>query len=1776
MSIAQIQGRDHVSPLVGTEVAVSGIVTATLSNGFYLQDPLGDGDPATSEGIFVFTRETPSVAIGDGVAVGGTVAEFIPGGPETGNLSTTQISASFVSVQSSGNPLPAPVIMGENGRPVPNEIIDDDNLTSFDPETDAIDYYESLEGMRVSVEDAVAVGGTSGFGEIPVVGDGGSESNNRTEAGGVFIEEASFNPQRIHVDDAITQGPPAVDVGDQFTAPIVGVMDYSFGNFKLLNTEPLPGVTGSGNAPEVSQLTAGDDQLTIATYNVLNLDPSDGSPGSSDDQLTRLAQQIAGNLNAPDIIALQEIQDNTGTTDDGVVAADETFAALIAAIETEGGPTYAFTQIDPLDNQDGGAPGSNIRVGYLYNPERVEFVERGIPDATTPVELTEDGFDPNPGRVDPNNPVFSAEGGEGTRKSLSAEFTFNGETVYVVNNHLKSKFGSPPLFGAEQPAIDNTAEQRNAQAEVIRDFAAELLAENPAAKLVVLGDFNEFDFRATQNIIEEAGLTNLVDRVQQGDRYTFNFEGNSQVLDGLMVSPALANSAEVDIVHVNTDFSNDTAASDHEPILARLDFGIDEIPVIGRYAAGGEEQLEAGAEITAHDPRTQRLFTTNSADGTLDIVDISDPSMPTLVDQIDMSAYGAGLNSVAVKNGLVAVAVENADGNRPGSVVLFDTDGNLVGGAGAGVLPDMVTFTPDGQYLLVANEGEPTDEGDPEGSISVIDVASEGFIKPSMLIDFTEFDGSEDALRERGVRIFPDRSASEDFEPEYIAVSADSSTAMVTLQENNAVAKIDLGTMRVVDVIALGAKDHSQPGNGLDASDRDGGINIANWPVFGLLMPDAIASFEANGETYYITANEGDARDEDARIEDLTLDPEAFPNAEALQQEENLGRLEVSTIDGDTDGDGDFDQLFSYGGRSFTILDANGSQVYDSGDMLEQIVASQLPVFHNANDENDSFDSRSDAKGGEPEGVVTFMRDGAPHAAVGLERAGGFALFDLSDPTAPVFEGYVNSRNPEGADGTLEAGDISPEGLIHIDAANSPNGAPLLVVAHELSGTTALYQLDEPGEPYTLQILAASDLEGGVAAIENAPLFARLVEYFQESTDIPTLTISAGDNVIPGPFFNAATDSTLDGVLTEVYRELLDDPSLEVESDKGRVDMTIMNTLGFDASATGNHEFDAGDGGFEGYVRPDEGGYPGPQFPYLSANLEWQDSIVADLFTEEVLSTKAFTIEAEGEPLRIANAAIAEKGGEKIGIVGATTQILESITSAGSVAVTEPAGMNDMPALAEILQPVIDDVIAQGVNKVVLTTHLQQLALEQELIGLLNGVDIVMAGGSDALFADETDTLRPEDTGPEQPFPLVTENADGDPALIIGARGEYQYLARLVVEFDAAGRVTPESVDPEVSGAFASLPEVVDAVDGGVPGDRAELVASLTDAIQGVVIESDSNVFGETAVFLEGRREVVRTEETNLGNLTADANLAYARSIDPEVQASLKNGGGIRAEIGTFASDGTPLPPAANPLSGKEEGEVSQLDIENSLRFNNSLSIVTLTREGLVEIMEHAVSASGDGATPGQFPQVGGLAFSYDTDFEPGSRVQSLALVDEAGAVSDVLVENGELVGDAAATVKIVTLGFLAGGGDGYPYPDLALEVVDLEQPDDAPRTGAADFAADGTEQDALAELLAASFVDAPFDSADTPASEDRRIQNLDEVPKDTVLDGLQIGDVLDPGDIPLALLDGPAPDLGEAPGETGSQQAAAGFDDSLPEGGISVPQVEVATLVTEEATTGA
>ena len=466
---------------------------------------------------------------------------------------------------------------------------------------------------------------------------------------------------------------------------------------------------------------------------------------------------------------------------------------------------------------------------------------------------------------------------------------------------------------------------------------------------------------------------------------------------------------------------------------------------IGRYDT-------TGAEISAYDPATKRLFVTG-AGANVEVLDLSDPSNPTLFKTLTFDA-----TSVAVKNGMVAIAVPfPGDNSQKGSVYLYDSASSLDNPVivEVGYLPDMVTFTPDGRRVLVANEGERVPNADPEGSVSIIDLGR-GIEKAQVKhATFTSYNGRRAELLAEGVRIFADAaSVAQDFEPEYIAISSDSKTAWITLQENNAIAILQIPASSFKDIVPLGYKDHSLLGNGLDASDKDKAINIANWPVFGMYMPDGISAFDVNEQTYLITGNEGDSRDlanEESRVKDLTLDPTAFPDAATLQKDANLGRLTVSNLDGDTDGDGDYDKLFVYGARSFSIWAADGSQVFDSGDQLEQITSVDSPSLFNANNGSAAdFDTRSDNKGPEPEGVTTAVINGVTYGFIGLERAGGGVMvYDLSDPTNPAFVEYVRSDL-----------DVSPEGLLFVSAESSPNGSPLLVVTNEVSGTVTVYQIE--------------------------------------------------------------------------------------------------------------------------------------------------------------------------------------------------------------------------------------------------------------------------------------------------------------------------------------------------------------------------------------------------------------------------------------------------------------------------------------------------------------------------------------------------------------------------------------------------------------------------------------------------------------------------------------------------------------------------------------------
>lgn len=564
VAIRDIQGAAHTSPLDGQMVAgVHGIVTAIdEGDGFYMQDPNPDENDATSEGIFVVSENTDAVTVGDEVLLSGTVNERGFGS----ELTTTRIELTgTVTISSTGNSLPAAIVIGEGGRMPPNQVIDDDSLSSFDANTDGIDFYESLEGMRIQVNNALAVGPTSRFGEIPVVSDNGTNAGPFTPNGGLIISTDDFNPERIIFDDGIVRSEPAVNTGDRFSDSLTGVVGYSFSNFKILNTEPLPAVTSGGLMSETTSLTGTANKLTISSFNVENLDGEDSA-----EKFAAVASVIANNLQAPDIIALQEIQDNNGSTDDGTVDASETYNTLIAAITAAGGPTYEFRDIAPQDKVDGGQPGANIRVGFLFNPARVSFVDRAGGDASSAVSavMGDAGVELSfsPGRIDPTNDAF-----EESRKPLAGEFIFDNQKVIVINGHFNSKSGDNGLFAGVQPPVLGSETQRLLQAGVVNSFVDQILAVDADAKVIVLGDLNDFEFSSPLTTLADDVLVNLINTLPNNERYSYIFDGNSQTLDHILLSHNLFNyGAEFDVVHSNADFAARNRGSDHDALIARV------------------------------------------------------------------------------------------------------------------------------------------------------------------------------------------------------------------------------------------------------------------------------------------------------------------------------------------------------------------------------------------------------------------------------------------------------------------------------------------------------------------------------------------------------------------------------------------------------------------------------------------------------------------------------------------------------------------------------------------------------------------------------------------------------------------------------------------------------------------------------------------------------------------------------------------------------------------------------------------------------------------------------------------------------------------------------------------------------------------------------------------------------------------------------------------------------------------------------------------------------
>ncbi|WP_246171468.1 Ig-like domain-containing protein [Sphingobium limneticum] len=587
--IGQIQGEGHVSAYVGQTVITDGIVTAVASNGFYLQSAVGDGNARTSDGIFIFTSSAPGVVVGDAASVRGTVSEYA-GDPSS--LSVTQIVSPVVNVTSQGNALPSAVLIGTGGLTPPSQAIDHDALSNYDPANDGIDFWESLEGMRVTIDAPQVVSNTNQYGETDVVASHGVGATGMNDRGGITISPnadgtVDYNPEKIQIDadSIILPGyNPAHSIGDQL-ASVTGVLNYSFGNYELLATEAVSVTKDVTLEREATTLQGDANYLSIATYNVENLD-------AGDNKFDILASNIVYNLKAPDIVALQEIQDADGAGTGGNLSGTVTAQGLIDSIYAQTGKHYAYVEVAPdTANSTGGEPNGNIRNGFLYNVDRVSYVEGSA-------ELITGG-------------AYA-----GSRKPLAAQFNFAGQTITAIDVHFTSRGGSDPNWGNTQPAQAAGDAARTAQAAGVKAYIQEHLADDPSLNFAVLGDFNGFYFEEAQTQLTDAAkggmLTNLNTLLPPEERYSYMFEGNAQQIDHILVTGGLAQNARYDAVHINAQFSGDRPI-DHDPQLALLMLGAAPKDLVLTNAAVAEN-LPAGSLVgtlaatdTANDVLTYKL-----------------------------------------------------------------------------------------------------------------------------------------------------------------------------------------------------------------------------------------------------------------------------------------------------------------------------------------------------------------------------------------------------------------------------------------------------------------------------------------------------------------------------------------------------------------------------------------------------------------------------------------------------------------------------------------------------------------------------------------------------------------------------------------------------------------------------------------------------------------------------------------------------------------------------------------------------------------------------------------------------------------------------------------------------------------------------------------------------------------------------------------------------------------------------------------------------------------
>ncbi|MGO4349615.1 5'-nucleotidase C-terminal domain-containing protein [Paenibacillus sp. MCAF9] len=1588
IAIHTIQGETHKSIYTNVKVSnVTGIITSVSANSFYMQAPDGEQDenPNTSEAIQVY-KPAHGLAVKDGVSVTGTVEEF----GNSPSLTVTQINAATITKVSSNNQLPTATLVGTGGRIIPN-LIDTDSFSKFNPENDAIDFFESLESMLVEVKNPTITGPYANA-VTPITFDNGANNPVKTAVGGIVLQgnglsaiDSSLNPQKLYVGGSKPAG-AEIKTGDAFNGNIVGVIQYAGDLYKLMPTQALPTIVRSANVQKVTNIVPNPDKLTIATFNVENFSADQTAKAA------KIASIIVTNMKQPDIIGLMEVQDNDGEKDTENTDADQSFKTLIDAIKAKGGPTYSYTDIAPERNKDGGAPGGNIRVGFLYQAERVTLAQGTKGDYKSTIKVNGiGGLTQNPGRIGSDDASTFAS----SRKPLVAEFMFQGKRVVAIANHLNSKGGDGKPWGDVQPVVRSSEVQRAKQAEAVNSFVKELTTKDPEASVVVLGDFNDFQFSGTLNKIKGNELTNLVDTLPVSERYSYIYDGNSQTLDHILVDKANGTTAEIDVVHVNADFSTEQGrVSDHDPLLAQLDlsskkaaeFAMTLMHTNDTHAnlANVAKRVTAVQQVRNETVNSLLLDAGDVFSGTLYFNKYLGQADLTFMNLMKYNAMVFGNHEFDKELSVLADFVKKAKFPFVSSNIDFSKEPAL-----NGLLSEQAAgeAAQDGKIYnsLILEVGED------KTKVGVIGLTTEDtkfLASPGPNIIFNDYI----AKAKETVKMLQDQGINKIIALTHLGHAFD-------LQLAEQVAGIDVivgghshtkvDAPKVVKThgeptLVVQAEEYNKYLGRLDLKFNQAGV-LTKWDGklldIATFAPDPVASElldpytkgieaikqQVIGKTnVFLDGGNPSGRVAEVNLGNIMTDGMVSKVKSFVDSNPDLKKLDVKGFVGiqngggirkpiplkaigKADGDitlGELLEVMPFG-NNLTSLRMTGQEIVDA---LENGVSGIETVqgrFPQVSGMRYYYDSKKQPEVLDANGQLVTA--GKRIAKVEIKNAdGSYSAIDLNayyfvatnSFMANGGDFYRSMKKAKDDGRQYEMNIVDYEVFIEYLTKIGTINMGLEGRITDLKGEP----LPGDNDPFKLTIMHVNDTHAHLDSI--AKRFTAIKEIRAEVKD--SILLDAGDVFSGTLFFNKYL---------------------------GQADLAFMNKIGYDAMVFGNHEFDKGPSVLADFIKKAE-------FPFVSSNIDFsKEPAMNGLVSEQAIGKPA----AKG---KIYDAIILDEGGQKIGVFGLTTEDTKFLASPGDNIVFE-----DYIKKAEETVKMLEK---EGINKIVALTHLGN-EFDKVLAEKVTGIDVIVGGHSHT----------------KVDAPLVY-HATGEPTLVVQAEQYGNYLGRLDLEFNNKGILTAWNGKLLTVSGYAADPEAVEMLKPYSAG----------------VADIQKQVIGKTNVFLDGDRNSVRSKETNLGNLITDGMVSKVKSfvnsnealkqLDVKGYVGIQNGGGIRESIKKTAE-------------GKVDGDISMGELLTVMPFGNNLTALRMTGQEIIAALENGVSGIKTGE--GRFPQVSGMRFYYDSNKNPeildadgklkqaGERITKVEIKNADGSYSAI---------DLNAYYFVATNSFMANGGDFY------------------------------------------------------------------------------------------------------------------------------------------------